>query len=226
MSIIMRKLIAKELHVNRWLIGGSAIAAALSIAIAALGTALGKTAFNIGALAWLTTVIALGVMLAIYGIMNERKEQSLQFVLSLPLSVSQYVRAKLLGLLLGFLGPWLVATLGAAVLVLAHPGVPDGLLPYVLTLCVFMLMNYSLVLCGTLLVRSESAVSVVIILTNMLVSVYMFTIGTQAGLKDHMYGPTPVWNDTFFTVLGVELLIFVVALALPLATAARRRDFI
>jgi ABC-2 type transport system permease protein len=222
MNIVVRKLIAKELHVNRWLIAGSAVAAALSAATAALG----KMAFNIGALTWITTVIAAGVMLAIYGVMNERKEQSLQFVLSLPLSVGQYVRAKLLGLLLSFLGPWLVATLGAVILVLAHPDVPDGLLPYVLALCVFMLMNFSLVLCGTLLVRSESAVSAVIILTNMLVSVYMFTIGTQAGLKDHMYGPTPVWNDTFFTVIGAELFVFVVALALPLATAARRRDFI
>jgi len=222
MNIVVRKLIVKELYVNRWLIAGAAVAAALSAATAALG----KMAFNIGALTWITTVIAVGVMLAIYGVMNERKEQSLQFVLSLPLSVSQYVGAKLLGLLLSFLGPWLVATLGAAILVLAHPGVPDGLLPYVLALCVFMLMNFSLVLCGTLFVRSESAVSVVIILTNMLVSVYMFTIGTQAGLKDHMYGPTPVWNDTFFTVLGVELFVLVVALALPLATAARRRDFI
>ena len=222
MNIVVRKLIAKELYVNRWLIAGAAVAAALSAGTAALG----EMAFNIGALTWITTVIAVGVMLAIYGVMNERKEQSLQFVLSLPLSVSQYVGAKLLGLLLSFLGPWLVATLGAAILVLAHPGVPDGLLPYVLALCVFMLMNFSLVLCGTLFVRSESAVSVVIILTNMLVSVYMFTIGTQAGLKDHMYGPTPVWNDTFFTVLGVELFVLVVALALPLATAARRRDFI
>ena len=222
MSILTRKLIAKELYLHRWLIAGAALAAALS----ALTAAFGKTAFNIGALTWLTTVIALGVMLAIYGIMNERKEQSLQFVLSLPLSVSQYVRAKLLGLLLGFLGPWLVATISAAILVLAHPGVPDGLLPYVMALCVFMLMNFSLVLCGTLLARSESAVSVVIILTNMLVSVYMFTIGTQAGLKDHMYGPTPVWNDTFFYVIAVELIVFVVALTLPLATAARRRDFI
>lgn len=222
MSILTRKLIAKELYMHRWLIAGAAIAAALS----ALAAAFGEMAFNIGALTWLTTVIALGVMLAIYGIMNERKEQSLQFVLSLPLSVGQYVRAKLLGLLLGFLGPWLVATISATILVLAHPGVPDGLLPYVLALCVFMLMNFSLVLCGTLHARSESAVSVVIILTNMLVSVYMFTIGTQAGLKDHMYGSTPVWNDTFFYVIAVELIVFVVALTLPLATAARRRDFI
>ncbi len=37
-------------------------------------------------------------MLALYGIMNERKEQSLQFVLSLPLSIAEYVRAKMLGL--------------------------------------------------------------------------------------------------------------------------------
>jgi ABC-2 type transport system permease protein len=222
MSIVVRKLIAKELFVNRWLLAGAAFASLMSIAAAAFG----ELAFNIGALTWLTTVIALGVMLAIYGIMHERKEQSLQFVLSLPVSVSQYVRAKVAGLLLGFLGPWLVASVGAIALVFGDPDIPDGLAPYVVALCVFLLMNFSLVLCGTLHARSESAVSVVIILTNMLVSVYMFTIGTQAGLKDHMYGPTAVWNDTFFTVLAAELIVTILALSLPLATVARRRDFL
>jgi ABC-2 type transport system permease protein len=222
MSIVTRKLIAKELYVNRWLMGGAAVAAVLSSAAASFG----RMAFNIGSLTWMTTVIAFGVMLAIYGVMNERKENSLQFVLSLPLSVGDYVRAKLIGLLVSFIGPWLVATLSAVVLVLADPDVPDGLMPYVLALCVFMLMNFSLVLCGTLHARSDSAVSVVIILTNMLVSVYMFTIGAADGLREHMFGPSPVWTDTFFVVLIAELAVFLIATTLPLATVARRRDFI
>jgi hypothetical protein len=41
-----------------------------------------------------------------------------------------------------------------------------------------------------------------------------------------MSGPTPVWNSTFFTVLACELVVLVAALALPLATASRRRDFL
>ena len=60
----------------------------------------------------------------------------------------------------------------------------------------------------------------------MLVSVYMFTFGAAPGLRQHMEGATPVWNSTFFSILSIEFLIFILVLALPLATVARRRDFI
>ena len=125
--------------------------------------------FNIGALIWLTTIIAFGVMLAIYGVMNERKEHSLQFVLSLPLSVSDYVRAKLLGLLLCFLGPGWSRPPAPPCWCWPCPTCRTDCCPTVL-LCVFMLTNFSLVLCGTLHVRSEAAMTAVIVVTNMGVS--------------------------------------------------------
>lgn len=221
MSIVTRKLIAKELYVNRWFIGGAAVAALTSAGIALLG----RTGFNIGSLAWITTVIGLGVMLAIYGVMNERKEHSLEFVLSLPLSVGDYVRAKLFGLLLCFLVPWLVASIAAIALVLGTE-VPDGLLPYLVLLCVFMLANFSLVLCGALHARSEAMVTVAVVLTNMAVSIFMFTVGALPAFSQHMYGPAPVWNEAFFIVLAIELAIFALAVLLPLLVAGRRRDFI
>lgn len=221
MSIVTRKLIAKELYVHRWFIGGTMVAGVLTPFAASFG----DMAFNIGGLAWLTTIIAFGVMLAIYGVQNERKEQSLQFVLSLPLSISEFVRAKLIGLMLCFLAVWLTAS-GAAIALVLGSDVPDGLLPYIVLLCVFMLANFSVVLCGALYARSESLVTAVIVVTNMAVSVFMFTVGAMPGLKQHMFGPTAVWNDTFFNVLIVELIVLVIAVTLPLATAARRRDFI
>jgi ABC-2 type transport system permease protein len=64
------------------------------------------------------------------------------------------------------------------------------------------------------------------IVTRMAGSVFMFTVGPLPGLKDHMSGATPVWNDTFVNVLVVELIVFAIAITLPLAFAARRRDFI
>ena len=222
MSVLTRKLIAKELHVNRHFIVGAAIASTVSAAISPLS----KMAFNVGMLAWLTTVIAAGVMLSIYGVMNERKEQSLQFVMSLPISVAEYVRAKMLGLLLSFGVVWAVATASAVLLVLLAPDVPDGLLPYAVLLCLFLIVNFAVLLTGMLYVRSESASTALIVVTNMGVSIYMFTVVTLPGLHLYMDGPTPVWNHTFFTVLACELLVLIVALALPLATAARRRDFL
>ena len=105
--------------------GSGAVAGVASILLAAFG----GTAFNIGSLTWLTTIVAVGVMLALYGIMNERKEHTLQFVLSLPLSIGDYVRAKMLGLFLAFLIVWSLSSVAALLLVFAKASVPDGIAP-------------------------------------------------------------------------------------------------
>jgi ABC-2 type transport system permease protein len=222
MNIVTRKLIAKDLYVNRWLIAGGAFSGVASILIATLG----KTGFNVGGLTWLTTIIATGVMLALYGIMYERKEHSLQFVLSLPLSISEYVRAKMLGLFAGFLIMWSVSCTAALLLVFLNARVPDGLAPYVTLLCGFMLANFAVVLCGALYARSEALNSAVIVVTNMGVSIFMFTVGPMPGINEHMWAAAPVWNSTFWTVLGCELAVLAIAFALPFLLAARRRDFL
>jgi ABC-type transport system involved in multi-copper enzyme maturation permease subunit len=158
--------------------------------------------------------------------MNERKERSLLFVLSLPLSIADYVRAKMLGLALCFFIPWLVASVAAIVLVVGKADVPDGLVPYTVLLSVYMLANFMVLLCWTLHVTSEAWISAAIILTNMGVSIYMFVVGAQPGLQKHIYGPVPVWNETAWTILVVELGVIALAFTLPFFLAARRRDFI
>jgi len=222
MSVVTRKLIAKELYVNRWFIFGGALSGVISVLIAATG----KMGFNVGSLTWLTTIIATGVMLGLYGIMNERKEHALQFVLSLPLSIADYVRAKMLGLTACFLVMWLVSSTAALLLVFAKDGVPDGIAPYTILLCVFMLANFIVVLCGSIHAQSEAITSAVIIVTNMAVSIFMFTVAPLPGIGKFMWGPAPVWNSTFWTVLGCELAVLVIAFTLPFLLAARRRDFV
>ena len=222
MNIVTRKLIAKEFHVNRYVVAGATVGGVVAVLIAALG----KTGFNIGALTWLTTVIAFGVMVALYGVMNERKEHSLLFVLSLPLSIADYVRAKMFGLALCFFIPWLAATVAAIVLVLTKADVPDGLVPYTVLLSVYMLANFLVLLCWTLHVNSEAWISAAIVITNMGVSIYMFVVGAQPGLQKHIWGPDPVWNQTALTILFIELGVIALAFTLPFFLAARRRDFI
>ena len=222
MNVVTRKLIAKELYVNRWFILGGALSGIASILIAATG----KMGFNVGALTWLTTIIATGVMLGLYGVMNERKEHSLQFVLSLPLSIADYVRAKMLGLTACFLVMWLASSVAALVLIYAKDSIPDGIAPYTVLLCVFMLANFAAVLCGALHARTEAVTSAVIIVTNMGVSIFMFTVGPLPGIQEHMWAAAPVWSPTFWTVLGCELAALIVFFTLPFFLAARRRDFV
>ena len=84
----------------------------------------GAMRFNIGMLIWLTTIVAFGVVLSMIAIANERKERALQFVLSLPLSHGDYVRIRVIGLLLCFLAPWAVLSGGAISLVAVSPTCP------------------------------------------------------------------------------------------------------
>jgi ABC-2 type transport system permease protein len=222
MNIVTRKLIAKEIHVNRAFMIGATLAGLISIGFATLG----RVGFNVGALTWITTVVALGVMLALYGVMNERKEHSLQFVLSLPLDVADYVLAKQLGLAICFFVPWLVSSIAAILLVAVKADIPDGLLPYTVLLCIFLLANFSLVLCGALHATTDALMTTTIVITNMAVTLFMFMVGGIPSIQKHMFEAVPVWNDSVWTVLIVELAILVIAFALPHFVAARRRDFI
>jgi ABC-2 type transport system permease protein len=219
-NTITRMLIAKELHQHRWLIATVLLSAVVSLGIATRG----MMQFNVGVLVWLSAIIALGVILVLTGTTNERKERSLLYVLSLPLSGGDYVRVKLLSLLACFVFAWLLLAAGSLALVLFDPDIPDGMLPYGVLLNVYLLANFTVLLCAGLHLRSEGLMTIVVITTNMGVTVYMFTVGATPALHDHMFGAAPVWNSAFWTVLVIELAVTAAALVLPLLVAARRRD--
>lgn len=222
MSSVTFKLIIKELHTYRWLVATAIAVGAFSLVLASTG----EIAFNVGALAWLTTIIACGVMLPLYGIHQERKDRSHLFALSLPISPAGYARAKMLGILLTFAVLWSALTVGATILVLAVPGIPDGLLPYVLLLSTLLLVNFSLVMCCAFLSSSEIAVTAAIILTNTGVTLFMMLIGRLPAIGSHMLGAAPVWNGTFLSILGGEAVVMAAALGLPLIVISRRRGFV
>ena len=223
MNSLTRKLIAREFYMHRWLIGGSILAGLASLAIVPSG---GAMAFNIGFLVWLTTIVAFGIVMAMFGIATERKERVMNWVLSLPVAHGDYVRIKVLALLLCFVGPWLVLNAAAVGLVVAVKDLPDGLLPFAVLLGAFMLGNYSFVVCSALHVHAEGPMTVVVIVHNIAITLFMFTVGTIDGIQRHMQGPVPVWNSTFWSVLVVELVVFIILFSLPWLVAARRRDFV
>lgn len=223
MNHLARKLIAREIRAHRWMIGGSILVGLAGLAVVIHG---GSLYFNVGFLVWLTTIVAFGVVVAMFGIASERKERVMNWVLSLPVSHGDYVRIKVLGLLLCFAIVWLVLSAAAIGLVLALPGLPDGLLPFAVLLAVFLLGNYSFVVCSALHVHSEGPMTAVIVFHNVAISLFMFAVAAIDDISRHMQGPVAVWNSAFWTALGLELAVFLVLFALPFLVAARRRDFI
>jgi ABC-2 type transport system permease protein len=99
------------------------VAGAGTLALVAKG---GKVGFLLGMIALVTVLIAVGVQLATSTIVQERKDQTLPFVMSLPISYREYTASKILGNLLIFLVPRLTLVLGSFALILATPEIPHG----------------------------------------------------------------------------------------------------
>ena len=223
MNTLTRKLIAREFRMHRWLIGGSIVAGLASLAVVASGGAMN---FNIGFVIWLTTIAAFGAVIAMFGVATERKERVRNWVLSLPISHSDYVRIKALALLLCYVVCWFVLSVSAVGVVAAFAHLPDGLLPCVVLLCVFLLANYALVLSCALHLHSEGPMTLVIIVHNIGITLFIFLAASIDGIARHMQGPVAVWNSAFWTVLVFEIALFVLLLALPFFITSRRRDFV
>jgi len=220
-SVVWR-LIAKDLYLYRWLIGVALVVGLASLFIPRVG----EGPNNITLILLLTSVVALGIFIGIYGIMNERKEKSLLFVLSLPISTMQYTIAKAAAALIAFLIPWSILTATIVGLTLGFDPPPDGTLPTSLTMMLFFLANFCLLIAFALIAHSEFWSVAAIFATNVSVSFYMTTVPGLPGIREHIDGPIAVWNPTVLAVLGFEATVIVLSLAALFFVQARKKDFV
>lgn len=218
---LVRRLAAKDLYLNRGMMLVAIIAGLVSLAIAAIN----RTGYNFGSVSFITTVIAYGVILAMYNIAQERKVRSLLFVLSLPLAPRDYVRAKLLGTLATFLIPWAVLAVGVFALI-AFTWIPDGLMPMTLLVMVYFFCTFSIVTAAALMTSSEAVTTLIIVGTNMSVTFFMFAVGPVTHFSNAAPGDTPDWNGSVLAILAGELLLIAVALITPSIYFSRKRDFL
>ena len=93
------RLIVKDWYLNRVTLALIAVAGALSIGLLFHG---GETAGFVGFIAALIVAIFLSILLPMQTVVNERKQQNLPFVMSLPISPMEYTTAKVLGNLSAF----------------------------------------------------------------------------------------------------------------------------
>jgi ABC-type Na+ efflux pump permease subunit len=110
------------------------------LCIAAGGVALallevGGEVTTIAGVTWFfVALIVLGSMLPVSNVVNERKKQILPFLMSLPVSVTQYTTAKLVSTVGMFLVSWVTLVAGAVLFIISRQGIPDGMVPTAIVL--------------------------------------------------------------------------------------------
>jgi hypothetical protein len=218
---VIRRLVFKDVYLYRYMLALALGFGLLSVIVS--GTS--RVAFSVGSVFYLSTVIAFGVILVMYGIAQERKDKALLFVLSLPISPKQYLQAKMLSILTIFFVPWFVLTAGAVVMMLVTL-IPDGLVPFFILVSTFLLMNFAVILCVALVTVNELAITTTVILTNMSVSLFFILLGNIPAIQMHTGDNVLIWSRPFFIVLASEIVVMLIAVTLPIYFGRARRGLI
>jgi hypothetical protein len=221
---IVGRLIAKDLYLYRGLIVAALVAGVLSLAVSHWSERDNVTTGpNPGFLLFLTTIVAFGVTLPMYGILRERQERSQLFVLSLPVSPAQYAIAKVGAALVAFLLPWLALTAGV-VAVTMTTAAPDGPMPFFVALMTFLLFNFCLLTALAVATRSELVSVLGILVTNVSVTLFIYQLAGLPGVAGAQGNAEANWSPAILTVLAVEAFAILLALGVAFYLPSRRKD--
>lgn len=224
----MKSNVVPQLILKDWRVQGRMITLLTLAGAAAQGLMLiGGQAVIIGAVFFFVAIIFCACLVPMQNIVNERKKQTLPFVMSLPVSSAQYGVAKLVSTAGMFLIAWL-ALLGAALyMILVRHALPAGAIPMGMILMGFPLIGFSVVTGAALVGESEGWATAALATTN---SSYWLAwyllIRHVPSLTQTWGGPVAVWSPAVFKILGVEFGAIALILGLTLYLQSRKHDFI
>lgn len=220
---MIKHVMLKDIYFSRLILCLFVPTGFLSLAMIYFGNEMG---FYIGSTLLITVVVGSGVFLIFETVINERKYHTLQFLMSLPITPLQYLRAKLWGNLLLFLVPWTVLTAATVAVIFTRSGIPNGLLPLATLVLVELLTAHCVILAIAMITESQGWTIAIMVVCNLFLQVFLYTVSNHAGIKPYTEGLEPVWSGAFFTFLGVLIAVAVAVLSLAFWIQTRKKDFL
>jgi ABC-2 type transport system permease protein len=222
-SSVIGHLILKDWRLNRPLIS-LCIGVGLIALLIALSTE--GAARLLGSVWFFVSLCILGSMLPAAAILNERKKQTLAFVMSLPVSPVQYAIAKALSTAAMFLVPWLTLLISAVVLIETRHVIPHGIIPMLLILAMLPLIVFCLISATVLVGESEGWLIAVSIVCNSSYWFVWYLLARIPSLTANWRAPAVVWNRAAFIVLSAEIGLIAFIVVVAFFFQSRNRNFI
>lgn len=220
---ITGRLILKDWQLNRMLISLTIVIGVASLLLVRYG---GETARLLGAVWFFVALIVIGNMLPGAAMINERKKQTLAFIMSLPVSSLQYSIAKMVSVWAMFLIPWLALLIAALVVIQTGHTTPHGVIPMLLILAMLPVIGFCIISSVSLVGESEGWLIAASIVCNSSYWFVWYLLSRIPTLTDSWKGSVAVWSPAARMVLLSELGVIAVILALTLFFQSRKRDFI
>jgi hypothetical protein len=217
-------LILKDWRLHRHVMIFSIVAGALALGILQIG---GEKPLVFGAAFFYISMAFCACILPMSNIVNERKKQTLPFLMGLPVSAARYGAAKLISTLGMFLLPWLTLIAAALYVILGRHVLPHGAIPVTLILANLPLIGFCLITGTALVAESEGwGVAAIAIVNSSYWIVWYLLVSDAPSLTRTWAGPVAVWNRDVVNILGAEFAVTLLILGPTLYLQARKRNFL
>lgn len=217
---VIKQLIYKDWYLNRKLLAVYIGGGILSLSILSLG----QWQFFMGSIMFITMLVALGNHQLSVTMINERKEQTLAFVMSLPVSPADYAMAKFLSNMVLFFVPWLFLVTITTLVILLTP-LPDGLLAFTLLVCVLIAVNHCICWTVTMCTETEGSFLIVMIGLNCMLNPALYFLASSPEIGGFSQGNTFVWTGTATLILICEITTIFLLLFGTLYFRSRKKVF-
>ena len=97
---------------------------------------------------------------------------------------------------------------------------------FALILLLEMLVVFTLLLAVSLISESQNVTIVVMSITNIGLSLFMFWLSGFEAINAYMQTEQVVWNSTALTFVAAELILIIALLAITYVVQARKIDFL
>jgi ABC-type transport system involved in multi-copper enzyme maturation permease subunit len=221
MSSLVRTLVLKDLYLARGIIIASIVGGVLGLVLMPWS----PVAFYLGVVTFMVVLIIMNVALVMSAVIGERKEKIALFVLSLPISTTQYTLAKTVSSLIAFVAPWAVLSLGCLVLFDLTP-IPNGMIPVSVALMVFMVLYFCVLLAVALLTDSGLWTGSVIVGGNVGVNILIQILLRLPSFVANGRGETAVWTADIVFLIALQLVLSAVVIGIALFIQSRKKDFV
>ena len=189
---IIPQLVKKDLHIMKsilyWWVGGVAAVAATVVA--------GSGFFLFGMILFVLCMAGAGVHAVMQTVVEERREQTLPFIMSLPITVREYTTAKLIANLAIFGSVWLTLSCASFVVFIGPEGMPNGAFPFVTIVLVGIFLAYTAMLSTSLISESIGSSIASTVWANIGTQLFLWWVASLHGIRSVVGGNVAVWNGT------------------------------
>lgn len=221
---VVGRLILKDWWLNSPMIILSIVGGGIALTILQSG---GSTPFVLGSVFFFISLIFCASLLPGSNIVNERKKQTMPFLMSLPISAVQYGTAKLGSTVGMFLVPWLTLVGAALWLITVRHAVPNGAIPMALILALLPFVGFCISTGAALVAESEGwSIAATAAVNSSYWLVWYLLSNRFPTLTRDWTAPAAIWSPTVINILAGESALIVLILGLTLFLQSRKRDFV